>query len=130
MAVVDSFEAQSGLPAFALNPSTNRVYALDNGGSRLLVIADSLFVGLQDARRLPGGRARLSQTIIGNVLFLPEASSHRPQAAGLLDISGRKVLDLHTGANDLRALAPGVYFIREAGAQVQAQAVRRVVITK
>jgi hypothetical protein len=32
----------------------------------------------------------------------------------LLDSSGRKVLDLHPGANDVRALAPGVYFVRDA----------------
>jgi YVTN family beta-propeller protein len=113
--VIDSFQAQtsSGEPAFALNSATNRVYALDNGGSRLLVIADSLFVGLQDAHRLPGGGTRLSQTILGNVLFLPEASSPKPQAASLLDVSGRKVMDLAPGANDVRGLAPGVYFIRQ-----------------
>jgi hypothetical protein len=33
-----------------------------------------------------------------------------------LEISGRNVLDLHSGANDVRALAPGVYFVR-AGQQ-------------
>jgi hypothetical protein len=31
--------------------------------------------------------------------------------ASLLDISGRKVMGLRTGANDVRALAPGVYFV-------------------
>jgi hypothetical protein len=44
----------------------------------------------------------------------------------LLDISGRKVLDLSPGENDVRHLAPGVYFIREA----QARSVRKVVITR
>jgi len=48
----------------------------------------------------------------------------------LLDVSGRKVLELHPGANDVRALAPGVYFVREAQAQAQAQAVRKVVKLK
>jgi hypothetical protein len=51
-------------------------------------------------------------TVIRGMLLLPEASSHRPQAASLLDISGRKVLGLHSGANDVRHLAPGVYFVR------------------
>ena len=50
--------------------------------------------------------------------------------AALPDVSGRKVLDLHPGANDLRALAPGVYFVREAQAQAQAQAIRKVVVTR
>jgi hypothetical protein len=31
----------------------------------------------------------------------------------------RKVQDLHSGANDVRALAPGVYFIRKQGSRGQ-----------
>ena len=50
-------------------------------------------------------------TIVNGVLFLPEAAGHKPQATSLLDISGRKMLDLAPGANDVRALAPGVYFV-------------------
>jgi hypothetical protein len=38
----------------------------------------------------------------------------------LLDISGRKELDLKPGPNEVRA--PGVHFVREAQAQAQAQA--------
>jgi hypothetical protein len=60
-------------------------------------------------------------------LFLMEATSLKPQAASwLLDISGRKTPKLLPGPNDVRVLAPGVYFVREA--QAQAQAVRKVVI--
>ncbi len=51
-------------------------------------------------------------------------------SAALLDISGRKVMGLRPGANDVRALAPGVYFVRTAQAQAQARAVRKVIITK
>jgi hypothetical protein len=47
-----------------------------------------------------------------------------------MDASGRKVLDLRAGANDVRALAPGVYFVREAQAPAQAQAVRKVILTE
>lgn len=50
--------------------------------------------------------------------------------AVLLDASGRKVLDLRLGSNDVRALAPGVYFVREAQTQAQAQAVRKIVLTE
>jgi hypothetical protein len=71
-----------------------------------------------------------SATVVRSVLLLPGATSHKPQAASLLDISGRRVLDLHPGANDVRALAPGVYFVREAQARAQAQAVRKVVVTR
>jgi hypothetical protein len=50
--------------------------------------------------------------------------------AVLFDASGRRVLRLKSGANDVRALAPGVYFVRDAGAQAQAQAVHKVVLTE
>jgi hypothetical protein len=30
----------------------------------------------------------------------------------LFDAAGRKVIDLHTGQNDLRKVLPGVYFIK------------------
>jgi hypothetical protein len=69
----------------------------------------------------PAITARPSATVVRGVLVLdglgtqselPERNSVMSRAA-LLDISGRKVLDLHSGANDVRALAPGVYFIRE-----------------
>ncbi|MFO7675597.1 MAG: T9SS type A sorting domain-containing protein [bacterium] len=32
--------------------------------------------------------------------------------AALLDASGRKVMELQPGDNDVRHLAPGVYFVR------------------
>jgi DNA-binding beta-propeller fold protein YncE len=67
-----------------------------------------------------------TQTVVRNILFLPEAPGLKLQAASMLDISGRKVLDLKPGANDVRALAPGVYFVREA----QAQLVGKVVIAR
>jgi YVTN family beta-propeller protein len=45
--------------------------------------------------------------------------SLRPMADGsrreLLDVSGRKVMDLKAGDNDVRRLAPGVYFVRGWG---------------
>jgi hypothetical protein len=84
-------------------------------------------VGLEQAANLKARTAKLP-TIVRGVLLLPEATSPRPLAASLLDISGRKVLGLHPGANDLRTLAPGVYFVREA--QAQAQAVRKVIKLK
>jgi hypothetical protein len=52
--------------------------------------------------------------------------------AVLLDASGRKVLDLKAGANDVRALAPGVYFVRE-GLGTRGEGLgktRKVVVTR
>jgi hypothetical protein len=54
-------------------------------------------------------------TVLRDVLSLPGASSHKPQAAGyLLDVEGRRVMELHSGANDVSRLTPGVFFVCEA----------------
>jgi hypothetical protein len=76
-------------------------------------------------RRVTGGAS-----IVRGMLLLAEATGLRPQVPILLDAGGRKVLTLRPGANDVRALPPGVYFVREAKAQAQAQAVRKVVVTR
>ena len=74
--------------------------------------------------------------IVHGVLMLPRdmtetaVVSDRVPRPALLDANGRKVLDLQPGANDVRALSPGVYFVEEAQAQAQAQAIRKVVIAK
>jgi hypothetical protein len=55
---------------------------------------------------------KLGPTIVRGVLLM---AGTRDEGQGtrdeLLDISGRKVMDLHPGANDVRMLAPGVYFV-------------------
>ena len=77
--------------------------------------------------RLQGGAS-----IVKDVLFLPTALSPKSQAAScLLDISGRRVLDLVPGANDVSGLAPGVYFVRwrsAVGGERTAAYVRKVVV--
>jgi hypothetical protein len=65
-------------------------------------------------------------TVVRNVLCLPERPSSSPSPSYLLDINGRKVMNLQHGANDVSRLSPGVYFVREA----QAQAVRKVIIQR
>ncbi len=74
-------------------------------------------------------------TIAGGVLLLTGRVGGERLAvcAHLLDISGRKVMVLRPGANDVSALAPGVYFIREAQLQATSrkpQATRKVVIAR
>jgi hypothetical protein len=84
--------------------------------------------GIAENPGTEGRTANRLPTIVRGVLLVPLASDNRPQAASwLLDISGRRVLDLQPGANDVRGLAPGVYFVRE---QAQAQSVSKVVITR
>jgi len=48
-----------------------------------------------------------------------------------MDAAGRKVMDLRPGANDVRALAPGVYFVRQASSgKRDASSVTKVVIAR
>jgi YVTN family beta-propeller protein len=92
--------------------------------------------------KLPGGleeaastEARMTKppTIIRGVLFLPRSLDPSIPSA-LLDIAGRKVLDLHPGANDVSRLSPGVYFVRSvpvaAGRRPSAVGCRKVVIQR
>jgi hypothetical protein len=89
----------------------------------------------------PGVQVRTREqgaTFVRGVLFLPrymtESSdvSDRVPNLALLDISGRKVLDLKPGPNDVRALAPGVYFVRgpETEDGRPGAAVRKVVVAR
>ncbi len=85
--------------------------------------------GVQETPNAGMRTTKSDPTVVNGELFLPKDNSHKPQATScLLDISGRKVMDLLPGANDVHALAPGVYFVRAA--QAQAQAVRKVVLTR
>jgi hypothetical protein len=80
----------------------------------------------------PGDEVRATNlpTIVRGVLFLPGASSREPQAASLLDISGREVMVLKPGANDVSHLSPGVYFVRPAsGVERAPSRVTKVVLT-
>jgi len=84
------------------------------GGDSKIWFSTNNPAAIAEAPTRPSISAQPSATVVRNVLFLAEASSHQPQAASsLLDIGGRKLMDLKPGANDVRALAPGVYFIRE-----------------
>jgi hypothetical protein len=90
----------------------------------------------------PKARVRTSNatTVVRGVLFLPRGSDfpvamNRGLEASLtlLDATGRRVMVLRPGANDVRSLAPGVYFVREerAGSREQpAASVRKVVVTR
>jgi len=103
-------------------------------GSILGVIAPALFdlaaSGVADNPKPRAANPRPAATFVRNVLFLPETSSDKLQAANLLDIAGRSVLDLHPGANDVSGLAPGVYFVRAASRKPSVAGCRKVILTR
>jgi YVTN family beta-propeller protein len=62
--------------------------------------------------------AKAGPTVVRGILFLPKMGTAPSGAVStfgpsLMDAAGRKVMDLRPGTNDVRALSPGVYFIRE-----------------
>jgi hypothetical protein len=88
-------------------------------------------VGQEEAARLTVGMTKLP-TIVRAALRIGDSRQNAGYRAELLDVSGRKVLDLQAGPNDVRALAPGVYFVRSepSAASCQQSAVGKVVITR
>ncbi len=105
-------------------PPHRRVFVLNRGNSRLSVIRDTTtgveeVVGNRTLSRKP------EPTLVRGVLWLGAdepgevQASPRPQQCPwlatrsvLLDATGRKVMDLLPGPNDVGHLAPGVYHVR------------------
>jgi hypothetical protein len=89
--------------------------------------------GIAETMNGEGGTTKPSATIVRGVLLLGDCprTGTVPKTV-LLDISGRKVMELQPGANDVRALSPGVYFVREGprAASLKPQAVRKIVVTR
>jgi hypothetical protein len=72
-------------------------------------------------------------TVARSVLMMGGRGQNTGDRAELLDIGGRVVLDLHPGANDVRRLSPGVYFVRQQGPRGQGfedSRARKVVVTR
>ena len=66
-------------------------------------------------------------TIVRGSLRLGASTSASP--SWLLDASGRRLMELQPGENDVRGLAPGVYFVRRASGEGR-MANSKVVITR
>jgi len=129
----DSVIARFPLPEpgkMALNPARGRVY-VGSGSSLVAVIRDTT-TGIGSVGQLLTGRGP-APTVVRGVLYVPGLGHNPDSPSGiglcpalcLLDATGRRVMELATGANDVRRIAPGVYFI-VSGRSV----VRKVVITR
>ena len=95
-------------------------------------ILETLPTGIAEPRQGIGGQARSGTSVVRGVLFLPANGEGRMAKGDLLSVSGRRVLDLKPGANDVRALAPAVYFVREGGVSSEqgGAGIRKVVVTR
>jgi len=120
------------LPTCAIvmpNPEQRSIYAMC---SDVILVYPDAPPGVEQTPNAEVRTAIPMPTVVRDILFLPEATGRKPQAAGLMDVSGRKVMDLEPGANDVRALAPGVYFVREEpqASGRRSEPVRKVVLTE
>ncbi|UCG42827.1 MAG: hypothetical protein JSU73_13365 [candidate division WOR-3 bacterium] len=79
------------------------------------------------------GRYRPRPTIVRGLLMYQPTANSSQLTAGLVDITGRRVMELQPGVNDIRHVAPGVYFVREEeprGQGVGDSSVRKVILTR
>ncbi|UCG41897.1 MAG: hypothetical protein JSU73_08385 [candidate division WOR-3 bacterium] len=131
--VVAEFDAE--INNLALDSVSGRVYG---GREKALYVFRDTLTGVSEGRTDVLKKAgRIPATVIRGLLSLSGGVK-----ADLLDISGRRVMELEPGHNDIRHVAPGVYFVREEGPRGQgskgsarelagcASRVRRVVIQK
>lgn len=108
------------------NRRTGRVYVAPGSNGRLVVIRDSVVIGLEETKHTKTGLA-VQQTVVSRSVPLRLNTQ-----ADLYDASGRKAAVLRPGPNDISHLAPGVYFVREEpqAASSKPQAVQKVVVTR
>jgi YVTN family beta-propeller protein len=130
--VVATIRVGVGPSAFAWNPVQNRVYVACLDGSCISVLRDSGgVVGMEESFRPQTASPKPLLTIVRGVMMMEDRGRKTEDRSTLIDVSGRKVMDLHAGANDVRALAPGVYFVRQASSVMRdASSVTKVVIAR
>jgi YVTN family beta-propeller protein len=112
----------------AWDPVTNRTYVGTVDGSNATVLR-----GGPPGVAGPAGAPVISRpagpTIVRGFLNLQSAIWYLQSGIVLLDVTGRKVMDLLPGENDVRHLSPGVYFLRSADSG-ERPAVRKVVVQR
>ena len=85
--------------------------------------------GVEETMKDERGTMNVGPTLVRGVLNLPSAIYNLQSEMALLDVSGRTVLALHSGANDVSRLAPGVYFVHSA-IDTRHPSITRVVVTR
>jgi YVTN family beta-propeller protein len=97
----------------AWNPVNSRVYVSDFMDNVAYVIRDTSSA-VSDGADVSVARHAGSRIVRGELKLGRQLTSYgsRPE---LLDVTGRKVLDLKAGVNDVSRLVAGVYFVRRLG---------------
>jgi hypothetical protein len=117
-------------PGYANGVAVSGNYAYVADGTTGLLIIEFTGHGVNEAAFTAGTELGTSPTIITRTLIFPSAAGHdREVFARLLNINGRKVLDIYPGVNDVSLLPAGVYFI-SFGAGTSQYGYQRVIIGK
>jgi len=104
-------------------------YVHEDQAFRLYLSAAYDLAAVEENGQPPSSSSPLAATIVRGIL-IPQPSLLTPQSA-LFTATGRKALDLRPGPNDVRHLAPGVYFVHEApGTERGASSVTKVVLAR
>ena len=113
---------------FGVLPALDKLYVPGSNSSALSVISESAYTGIGQGPGQVNARTQ-EATVLRGVLRLPLSPSSIQ--ASLFDMTGRRVMALVPGPNDIHHLAPGVYFVREqAGDSRDKSSVWKVVVTK
>jgi YVTN family beta-propeller protein len=115
----------SGPRGLCSSPAHGRIYVANTASSSISVIRTSP-PGVEESFGLTLPVVAPAATVVRGVINLQPPVAGRQSLAVLLDVAGRKVLALSPGENDVRALAPGVYFVREGGPKT----VRKIVLVR
>lgn len=128
--VVQTLPAGDAPGAFGLNPTWSRIYVANDRDSTVTVYRDTSPAGVTDTRFVIGDVSG-GPSVIRGVLTLPASGT---TTCALLDRTGRVVMSLRSGTNDVSRLAPGVYFLSERPTFVNASSamavVRKLIVTR
>ncbi len=95
------------------NPELRRIYV---GCPDVILVYPDVPPGVEEAVSGEHEVMSAGASVVRKVLLFELASGHGRTATGeLLDVSGRRVKELRLGENDVRAIPPGVYFVRTGG---------------
>jgi hypothetical protein len=121
---VGHYDMTGWVYAVALTP--NYIYAAH--GREGLQVFQFYGGGVEETSNADVRASMRVPAVVRGALFLPKSTS----SSTLLDVSGRRLIELKPGTNDVSQFAPGVYFVRSGPSAVDRQpsAVGRVVIAK
>lgn len=125
--LIDTIGVGQSPSYMCLNPVDRRVYVGNSGDNTVSVIRDSASGGVVDVA--PGPETRHVAVAWPNpssgILNVQPAPGINPERCDLYGVQGDLVARLRPGANDLRRLPSGTYFLRAAGTAGTAKIVMR-----